>query len=374
MADSISLQLLMGPTIAVPVPADLSNALQSAQVTTAVGSPSGVQLTFAVSKNSVITNSLLPFGFFDPKIRVILMVIFNGTPHVLMDGIITKHDMSPSNDPRQSTFTVTGEDLTKLMKYEQKTVPWSGLPAPAQVAAICATYAPYGIAPVTVPPVLAFMPSANQQQDVQTSISDLDYITKLASNNGYTFYITPGPAPGTNIAYWGPEVRAGAPQPALTVNSDAASNVDSLSFSVDGNSSTAFTASVRVPFVHLYVDVPIPDVSLVKLPLAARPVAPLTKRRLPNVATLDLVQAMLVGLDRTQATTDAVTAQGKLDVLRYGSILTARSIVGVRGAGLAHDGLYYVRSVTHDLKRGQFTQSFSLSRDGLGPITPRVMT
>ena len=374
MADRIILQLLMGPTIPVPVPAELSNALQSAQVTTAVGSPSGFQLSFAVSKNSIITTTLLRAGFFDPKIRVILVVIFNGTPHVLADGIITKHDMTPSNDPRQSTFTVTGEDLTKLMNYNQASFLWAGLPAPAQVAAICATYAPYGIIPVTIPPVLAFMPSTYQQPDVQTSLTDLAYITKLASQNGYTFYITPGPVPGTNIAYWGPEVRAGLPQPALTVNSDAATNVDTMSFSVDGNASTAFTASVRVPFTHLYVDVPIPDVSLVKPPLAARAVPPLTKKRLPNVATLDLVQAMLVGLDRTQATSDAVTAQGTLDVLRYGSILTARSIVGVRGASYAHDGEYYVRSVTSNLKRGQFTQSFSLSRDGLEPIMQRVMT
>ena len=374
MADRIILQLLMGPTLPIPVPAELSNALRSAQVTTAVGSASGFQLTFAVSKNSIITTSLLAAGFFDPKIRVILVVIVNGTPHVLMDGIITKHDMTPSNDPRQSTFTVTGEDLTRLMHYEQRIFPWPGLPAPAQVAAICARYHAYGIVPVTVPPVLAFMPSAHQQQNVQTSLTDLAYINKLASDNGYTFYLTPGPVPGANIAYWGPEVRAGAPQPALTVNSDAATNVDTLSFSVDGNASTAFTGSVRVPFTHLYVDVPIPDVSLVKPPLAARPVAPLTRKRLPNVATLDLVQAMLVGLDRTASTTDAVTAQGTLDVLRYGSVLTARSIVGVRGAGIAHDGTYYVRSVTSDLKRGQFTQSFSLSRDGLGPIIPRVMT
>ena len=32
MADSIVLQLLMGPTLPIPVPAELSNALQSAQV------------------------------------------------------------------------------------------------------------------------------------------------------------------------------------------------------------------------------------------------------------------------------------------------------------------------------------------------------
>ena len=46
---------------------------------------------------------------------------------------------------------------------------------------------------------------------------------------------------------------------------------------------------------------------------------------------------------------------------------------GVRGAGLAYDGLYYVNSVTHNIKRGEYKQSFQLSRDGLISNTPRVV-
>ena len=48
-------------------------------------------------------------------------------------------------------------------------------------------------------------------------------------------------------------------------------------------------------------------------------------------------------------------------------------LVGVRGAGLAYDGLYYVNSVTHKIKRGEYKQSFSLSRDGLISNTPVVV-
>jgi hypothetical protein len=44
----------------------------------------------------------------------------------------------------------------------------------------------------------------------------------------------------------------------------------------------------------------------------------------------------------------------------------------VRGAGPAYDGLYYVRTVTHNIKRGEFKQSFTLSRDGLVSLTPVV--
>ena len=57
---------------------------------------------------------------------------------------------------------------------------------------------------------------------------------------------------------------------------------------------------------------------------------------------------------------------------RYGRLLRSRLLVGVRGAGLAYDGLYYVNSVTHNLERGEYKQSFSLSRNGLISTTPVV--
>ena len=43
--------------------------------------------------------------------------------------------------------------------------------------------------------------------------------------------------------------------------------------------------------------------------------------------------------------------------IRYGQILRARSLVGVRGAGLAFDGMHYVDSVTHNLKPGEYKQT-----------------
>jgi hypothetical protein len=46
--------------------------------------------------------------------------------------------------------------------------------------------------------------------------------------------------------------------------------------------------------------------------------------------------------------------------------------VGVRGAGPAFDGLYYVKSVTHRIKRGEYKQSFKLSRNGLVSTVPTV--
>jgi hypothetical protein len=97
----------------------------------------------------------------------------------------------------------------------------------------------------------------------------------------------------------------------------------------------------------------------------------------PNVRTtqfresgLNFVQAYARAQGETDAGADVLTAEGRLDAIRYGWVLTARSLVGVAGAGYQHDGLYYVKRVTHDIRRGGYTQSFTLTREGLGATVP----
>ena len=60
--------------------------------------------------------------------------------------------------------------------------------------------------------------------------------------------------------------------------------------------------------------------------------------------------------------------------MRYGDILQARGLVGLRGAGYTYDGFYYVKSVTHALQRGGYQQRFTLTREGVGSTTPVVRT
>jgi hypothetical protein len=174
-----------------------------------------------------------------------------------------------------------------------------------------------------------------------------------------------------SVAYWGPEVRAGLPQPALTVDSGPATNVESLSFGFDGMARTQFTIRVEEPTTKIGISIGVPNVSMLHPPLASRPAEALKEEPLPSLAGLTAMEVLLKGLSRTAAVSDAVTGQGKLDVLRYGHVLKARRLVGVRGAGLNYDGSYYVTRVTHEIKRGEYTQSFSLTRDAFVPFPPQ---
>ena len=49
-------------------------------------------------------------------------------------------------------------------------------------------------------------------------------------------------------------------------------------------------------------------------------------------------------------------------------------LVGLRGAGWRHSGLYYVQKVTHKIRKGAWTQDFTLKREGYGATVPVVPT
>jgi hypothetical protein len=239
--------------------------------------------------------------------------------------------------------------------------------------AILAKYLVYGLVPLVIPPLFPDQSLPTEQMAFQQG-SDLDYINHLAKKVGYVFYVTPGPAPGANIAYWGPEIRVGVPQPALNINMDAQSNVENLSFSLDGSSREQMAIAIQEPVTKLSIPIPLPDISPLAPPLAIRQAPALRYKYLEGTAKLNPLQAMSKALGAVSKSADAVTASGQVDVLRYGRVLQARQLVGVRGAGLAYDGLYYVKSVTHNIncRTGEYKESFQMARNGLVSLTPAV--
>jgi hypothetical protein len=340
--------------------------LQTAQVTTSA-QLSGFQLTFTVGKGSSLLTSMLPSGAFDPIVtRIILIVTVNGQPNVIVDGIVTRHELTPANDVGKSTLTLTGEDLSRMMDLvEMPFMRYPAMPVIARVYLILAKYAVLGIAPIAVPPLLPDVSNPTEEVPTHTG-TDLAYLKQLAEQCGYVFYIEPGPVAGANIAYFGPDIRIPDPQPALTVNSDAATNVETLSFSLDGTQKKITVVTVFDPFTHkIPIPIPVPDISVLRPPMGQRITPPSKVEFVEGGATLSLADAANRALGIVWKANDSITAQGTLDVLRYGQVLRARMMVGVRGAGIAYDGLYYVNTVTHSLKRGEYKQNFSLSRDGL---------
>lgn len=367
---------MIGPAVPVVAPKVVMDAITGIQVTNS-RDRSGFQITLSVSKNSPLLTTMLPAGYFDPiTTRVIITATMNGMPNVLMDGLVTTQQLVPSNDPGKSTLTITGEDLSVAMDILDKIMPYPAFPDVAKINAILAPYMALGIVPVVIPPIISVPKSPTNRWETQTT-TDKAYLKSIASECGYLFFVQPGPMPFQSIAYFGPDVNLPVPQKALSVNMDAHTNVDSLNFTFNGLAKKVRVYTVYDPVTHkIPIPIPLPNVSIFKPPMGVKPAFPSkiefaedsAKKDVPDAAKSILAYLM------NPANSNSITVSGSLDVLRYKGILRSGLMVGVRGAGLAYDGMYYVDSVTHDIKPGEYKQNFNLSRDGLISNTPVVLT
>lgn len=372
MLKGIHLTLLLGPVVALPVPKVVLDSLQSVTVTSSAGSASGFELSFGFAASSPLNTIFLIAGGQTPLLRVIVIVTINSVPQVLMDGVMTHYDIQPGSGGGTSTLRVLGKDLTKVMALQDfGGLPYPAMPIEARVALIVAKYAIFGMIPLVIPTLFPDVPIPVDRIPSHEG-TDLAYIEGLARDVGYVFYVEPGPVPGVNVAYFGPQIKIGVPQPALNTNMDAHTNVESLSFNFETSETTLPVVLIQNSLTRVPIPIPIPKLNPLQPPLGAIP-APISNITvLRNTARLSPMAAISRGLAVASKSQDAVSGTGSLDVLRYGRVLRARQLVGVRGAGLAFDGLYYIEQVTSTIKAGEFKQSFSLSRNGIVSIVPAV--
>jgi hypothetical protein len=370
---------MIGPIIPLTPPRAVMDALAEVEVRVEDVGQSGFKLTFSIDKQSPLQILFLLTGGMPLLfMRVVIVATVNGVSNVLIDGVITENHISPGDKGSNSTLTLMGKDLTAVMDQSNPSgFPFPAMPAEARVSLLLLKYAFYGLIPLVIPSALLFVPLPIDQIPSQQG-TDLQYIRYLADQAGYVFYIDPGPIPGVSKGYWGPQVKVGPVQPALSADMDAYTNVESLHFSFNQEKN-------KIPLVYIYnsetgisIPIPMPPITPLNPPLGAIP--PLPTNLLPpdlspfrdDLAKKPIPQAIMMGLAAAAQNAEAVSCDGSLDVTRYGGILKARQLVGVRGAGPAFDGLYYVKSITHKIKRGEYKQDFTLTRNGLVSTVPTV--
>lgn len=371
LVGGIRFGLRIGPGIAVPAPREVMDALVSVQVTEASGEEeSGFDLTFEIDRRSPLTTLfLVANGGAIPLLRVVLSATVGGTTVVLMDGVVTQHQIEPGSP---ATLKIQGKDLSQVMTYlDFSGLPYPAMPPAARVLLVLAKYAWLGMVPMVIPGLVEDLPLPVEQIPRQQG-KDLDYVKRLARQAGYIFHVDPGPQPGMAVAYWGPEIRVGPVQPALSIDMDAHTNVEQLSFRMDREAKEMPIVLIHEKTTKAPIPIPIPDITPLNPPLGALPPLPPKITRLEDTARLSPGQALMSGIAYAAQHNDSVFATGRLDVLRYGRVLRARRLVGVRGAGLAFDGLWFVKRVTHEIRRGAFAQSFELARNGILPTVPTV--
>jgi hypothetical protein len=368
----VRLLLQIGPTQPVPAPFEVTDSLLSAQVRLSAHDRGVFQLEFELGRTllGVDDYELLKDGLLNPPNQVSMQLLIGATLEPLIVGVITAQQYIPSSDPGQAKLVVTGEDISVLMDLE---VPNQNTTHPESTDSAI-------VEDVLKHQDLRLLTAVTPTTDARAQVngittqqaSDRSFLADLAEKHGFVFFLEALPG-GISKAYWGPYPVPGPPQPALTMNQGAANNVDSLSFNYDALRPTTPVLSIIEPLSHTEFSVPVPPIGYAP-PLNSRLTPPLRKGPLRRVANLDAVLAAQAAIAEQKSTQDAITANGQLDTVRYGRVLRPGRTVAVRGVGASYDGLYYVRDVSHTMRRGSYTQSFSLVRPGLGTTLAVVPT
>ena len=376
-APGILVSILAGPTVPLPLPATFAARWRSARVTETDEERSAFTLTFDAGRSGpgAALDSPMMTSPVVTGARVVLVVTFGVVPSVLMDGIVTSVELTPGDEPGAATYTATGEDVSLLLDRVEKDAEWPALDDQPQALAVLAPYAAQGIVPLVIPPADLDPPLPIERIPTQHD-TDLRHLTALAARHGYVAYIIPGPAPGTSTFYWGPPVRTGLPQPAISVDLGPQTNVAAPPrFRTDALAPVQVQGKVQDP--RLGITLPVIVGASLRPPLAALPLWLTNAADSRAVRLRESGTGATTALARAQAqvdkSVDAVVAEGELDGVRYGAVLRPRGLVGLRGAGWSHDGLWYVRRVAHDLAPGSYREAFTLARDGHGATAPVVL-
>lgn len=371
------LTVLAGPTVPVPLTPDLASRLREVTVTESDAGRSAFTLTLDAGRSGptgALDTPVLGAGPLRANSRVVVVLTLGALPRVLIDGVVTETELVPGSAGAPSRARFTGQDVSVLLDRHEVTTEHVALPDNLQVLAIAARYATHGLVPQVLPPPVIDPPMPIERTPTQQG-TDYEHIQQLARFHGYACYVIPGPFPGTSTLYWGPPVRADAPQKALSVDLGPDTNVTgSPTFREDVLGPELEEGSVQD--ARLGTVVPVRTVAALRPPLAAMPVWAVHQ---PNVRTrqyresgVSATSALARAQARTDASIDCVTASGSLDGATYGSVLRPRGLVGMRGAGWSNDGLWYVQQVVHRLTPGAYTADFTLTREGYGSTVPVV--
>lgn len=374
----VHLTVLAGPGLPIPLPQSALDALDTLEIALGTDEPSALQAQFKAGRGTTLVDiadyPLMNQAGLKAGSRIVIMLALGIIPTVLFDGIVTQTQLNPGQGQGDGTLAVTAADVRAVMDRVERSDSYPAMPVAAIAAMVMARYAQHGLIPMVIPPPVMDVDLPIDRVPTQAG-TDLQFLKQLAERTGCIFTVTPGPAPMTSTGYFGPEPRIGLPQSALTVNMGPDTNVLQIDFQNNATDAHAVTGEVQDRSTNQ--SIPIRTTPPLAMPLAAESALanPVTagERRYEARGGRSAAGATAEAQAQAERSAQVLTAEGDLDGTRYGRVLQPRQLVGLRGAGRAHDGFYFVREVKHQLKRGEYKQHFKLSREGLGTTTPVVV-
>jgi hypothetical protein len=349
----------VGTGVAAPMDDETAGALERVEIVRAIGERGSFRLQFRLEPGSS-----LPDRFLSESADLLRVVISTGD-EVAMDGVLVEHCLSIGEEKGRATLVLAGEDLTLLMDLiDVSGRQFAAVAAPARVQIILAAYASVGVVPSVVPP--RFLDAPGPTDIAHQNGSDYAYVRSLAEQVGYRFTLDPGPAPGSSIAYWGPEPRDGDRRPSLVIDVADAKTAAGLELRFDAAHRVAPEATILHPTTKTTIPIPAPAITALTLPLG-RTVPPAHRRqRLRTTAKLTATAAAGQLLAVGARSAEAMSGRGVRELTKGQEGLRPGQFVEVRGAGNAFSGLFLVRRVRHVITGAHHHQEFEIIRAGIG--------
>jgi phage protein D len=368
---SVTVMVYAGSSAPAKLTASFVDALQRVEVIQKLDGIAGFKITLNLQLPFKQSSELpiLKDGTVAPGKRVKIGVRIGSSTTVLTDGVVGQHELhrvAGSDD--EFTYDVFGWSLMSYMDVEQLTTEWPGRSSAQIVTEVLDKYAKYGLTANVVAPSTDYTPTVEQWIKQQNS-SDLQVVRSLGEPFAYIFTIRPGASMSAqSVAYWGPPSRDGSPLPSLAVRMGSRA-VKSSQFTYDAAGAEKAKGGTRTDTDEDNV-LPVessPDLGAKALATASSAASALARTKLFIEPGLSGVLAKSFADAQAQRSARrAARMTADIDGFVYPKAVTAGALLPVRGAGMLHDGVYYVEEVKHVLERGAYTQSVTMTREGLG--------
>lgn len=278
----------------------------------------------------------------------------------LIEAYIMDTRVKLSNTPGKSELEIVAMDPTVLMTLDEKVREWPNM-SDSEVASVL--FGEYGFETDIEDTTISY--DEDHSKTMQRG-NDMAFLKGLAKRNGYECFVELNDSGRATGHFHKPRVQE-TPQGVLSVNLGEATNVNAFN--------ARFNMLQPVVAVARSLDIDSAESQDGQAESSGL-------RNLGSGTTVDSSQPRRVlisgtGLSRVaelqnaaQATVDrssfAIVAEGELNTVAYGSVLKAKKLVMVRGAGTQFSGTYYVRKVLHAFSGEGYTQKFLVERNALG--------
>jgi phage protein D len=344
-----------------PAPPAVVEAIEEITVDSSIDAASALRMKLGIGQTDLGDWTVLEDDPFRPLAQVTVRVGVGElpVPEALINAYVTAQSVTYSDEPGTSTLEVSGLDALHLMGLEEKVTPWANQPDGTIAAQI---FGQYGLVPRVqmTSPVLVEPEGTTIQRG-----TDLRFLRRLASRNGFDMYVQPEPFTGVDQGFFRPRQTLGAPQAVLNVHMGSETNVAGFRVRYDMTQPTGVIAAgldtmTKAPqpaLAPVSVQPPLgvePSLTRVLPPPVVRPVDT------GEMRTAEL-QALAQGIaDRSSF---AVVAEGEVgpDV----GVLRPGGLVAVRGLGRLYNGLYLLTRVRHRISEDGYVQSFEARRNAV---------